>query len=373
MSSAYNEQPFRERRRQASETGVLSRERIVAFSLLAATLVALFLCVKLVQPFLPALAWALALAIVAHPVHVRMRRRIKNESLAAALTVLLVALTIVGPALLVTNRLIKEVRSGVEWIAQAVGAGGLHNALASNARARAALSWLESQSNLREQIQAAAGNLASHLSSAVTGSVWAIAHLVITLFILFYFFRDRRAIIEGLRCFVPLSNRETDEVFARVTDTVAATIYGTFTVALIQGTLGGLMFWLLGLPAPLFWGIVMAMVSVVPVLGSFVVWVPAAMLLALQGHWGKALILVVWGTVLIGMIDNIIYPMLVGKRLQLNPLIIFIAAVGGISLFGASGLILGPVIVVVTIALIDIWRRRTRNGHTADTAAVDAA
>ena len=118
------------------------------------------------------------------------------------------------------------------------------------------------------------------------------------------------------------------------------------------------MFWWLGLSAPLLWGTVMALLAIVPVLGAFVIWIPAALLLFLKGSWIKALILLVWGTFVVGLVDNLIYPMLVGKRVRLHTAPVFFAIMGGLFTFGMSGLILGPVIVAVTIALLKIWRYR---------------
>jgi predicted PurR-regulated permease PerM len=127
------------------------------------------------------------------------------------------------------------------------------------------------------------------------------------------------------------------------------------------------MFWLLGLPGALLWGAVMALLAIVPVLGAFVVWVPAALFLALEGSWGKALVLTGWGAGVVSLIDNLLYPILVGKRLRLHTLPVFIAIVGGILLFGSAGLILGPATLAVTVALVEVWRRRTAGGRVAET------
>ena len=132
--------------------------------------------------------------------------------------------------------------------------------------------------------------------------------VLLTFYLLFYFLRDRRAVLPSLRSLSPLSEASMNKVFSRVGDTIHATIYGTLAVAAVQGTLGGLMFWWLGLPAPVLWGLVMGVLAVVPVLGAFIVWIPAAILLALEGSWGKALILGVWGGVIVGGIDNVMYP-----------------------------------------------------------------
>jgi predicted PurR-regulated permease PerM len=194
----------------------------------------------------------------------------------------------------------------------------------------------------------------------------AIVQLLLTLFLLFYFFRDRSKVLATVRSLLPLSGAEADRLFSRVYETVHATIYGTVLVALVQGALGGLMFWWLGLPAPLLWGVVMALLAIVPVFGAFIIWIPAAIFLAMSGQWGKAMILTGWGAVVIGLVDNLLYPMFVGSKLRMHTVPVFIAIVGGLALFGGSGLVLGPVTLAVTIALVEVWRRRTAAGGTAE-------
>jgi predicted PurR-regulated permease PerM len=158
-------------------------------------------------------------------------------------------------------------------------------------------------------------------------------------------------------------------LFKRLGDTIHATVFGTVMVAILQGALGGVMFWMLGLPGAVLWGTVMALLAIIPYLGAFIVWMPAAAFLATQGHWWKALILVAWGTIVVGLIDNLIYPILVGNRLRQHTVIAFLAIVGGIAVFGASGLILGPVVVSLTEFLLETWRRRTEGGDAAEEIA----
>jgi len=114
----------------------------------------------------------------------------------------------------------------------------------------------------------------------------------------------------------------------------------------------------LGLPAPLLWGVVMALLAVVPLLGAFVVWIPAAACLALEGSWGRALILALWGMLVVGTIDNVLRPILVGNRLKLHTVLVFVSVVGGVILFGPAGLLLGPMVLTVTMVLLEIWPRR---------------
>jgi predicted PurR-regulated permease PerM len=158
-----------------------------------------------------------------------------------------------------------------------------------------------------------------------------------------------------------------DRLFRQVDDTIHATVYGTLAVALLQGVLCGLMFWWLGLPAPFFWGGVMVLLAIVPVLGAFVVWIPAALYLASTGEWGKALILTLWGMLVVGMVDNLLRPILVGHRLRQHTVLAFMSVVGGLFVFGAAGLILGPVTLTITLALLDTW-----SGRPASTAPESA-
>jgi predicted PurR-regulated permease PerM len=334
--------------------------------LVGCTLIALYLCYRLAQPFLPSVAWALALAVVAWPVHKRIAARVPSAAAAAAVSLVLIVLILVGPALLVIHSLVSEAAEGVELIRNR-GPDGWQAAIERFPRLAALLQWIEENFNVEQELRRAIVALTDDVGSLVRGSIWAVAQLLITLLTLFFFLRDQPKILSAVRKLVPLSPVETDEVLQRVADTVHATVYGSLMVAAIQGALGGLMFWWLGLPAPLLWGVVMGVLAVVPWLGTFVVWAPTALMLVLQGAWVKGLILAVWGLTAIGLIDNLLYPTLVGNRLRLHTLLMFFSLVGGLLLFGASGVVLGPMILSLTLALLDIWQRRTRGGRTAET------
>jgi predicted PurR-regulated permease PerM len=334
--------------------------------LLGATALALYLCYRLAHPFLPALAWALALAVVAHPLYAWLLSHLHRPNVAAGLAVVLVAMLLMAPTLFVLTHLGQEVAGGVDRLQTEAASGRWRAVIERHPRLAPALHWLETHINVRGEVDRAVTTLTARLPALVTGSLWAVVEWLVVLFFLFYFFRDRHKALQTLRTLVPLSEAETTEVYARVADTLHATLYGTLVVALVQGALGGLMFWWLGLPAPLVWGMVMALLAVVPILGAFVVWVPAAVFLALEGQWGKALLLTGWGGLVIALIDNLLYPVLVGQRLRLHTLPVFIAMLGGIALFGASGLILGPLVLALTQALVDVWRRRTAGGRTAE-------
>jgi predicted PurR-regulated permease PerM len=131
-------------------------------------------------------------------------------------------------------------------------------------------------------------------------------------------------------------------------------------IAAIQGALGGIAFFALGLPSALVWGVVMIFLSLIPMAGAFVVWVPAAIYLAVTGHWVKALLLVAWGAFVIGTVDNFLRPKLVGERTKLHELFIFFSVLGGLQVFGVLGLVLGPVVLAITLALLDVLKHADR-------------
>jgi predicted PurR-regulated permease PerM len=353
-----------------ADNGWFSRERILTLTLLSITVIALYLCYLLLRPFLPALAFALALAVITHPMYRAIRRRVKWPDVAAGLAVLTVGLLVVTPVALVARTLVVQLTAGFRTVQAELQSGHWREVVGRVPWFGRVMAWIEAEVDPVAVASQAGEYIGPYVPSVVVGGAWTVAGLLITLFILFFFFRDSADALDMLRSLIPLSRSEADEVFTRIRDTIHASIYGSVTVALVQGTLGGTMFWILGLPAPVFWGSVMALLALVPMLGTFLVWGPAAAYLALSGQWGKAIVLVAWGAVAIGLIDNLLYPFLVHARMHLHTLPVFFAIVGGIALVGAAGVVVGPLILAVTDALIDIWRRRTAHGAAAE-AAID--
>ena len=345
--------------------GWLSRPRALALVLVLVTLIAVYLCYLLIHPFLPAIAWALALAVVAFPSYSRLARRIHSPNLAATIMVALVALVIIAPAVLLAQQLVAQAGEGVQYINKQVESLSKDEFVKQHPRLEPIVQWLERSSTPSDDINRVASTVTGQLSWVSSGLMWALTQLLITLYILFYFIRDHREGANWLRSLVPLSDRETDEVFDRVQDTVYATIYGTVVVALVQGIVGGLLFWAVELPAPLMWGALVAVLALVPVLGPFVIFIPAAALLAIQEKWQACAIISIGGIV-IALIGHFLYPFLVGQKLRLHPVLVFFAFLGGLAVFGAAGLILGPAVLALTEALVHIWQRRTADGRPAE-------
>jgi predicted PurR-regulated permease PerM len=352
----------------ADGKGWLSRERAVALVLVAATAIAFYICYLIALPFIPSIVWATALAVIAYPLHDWILRRIKRPSIAAAIVILVIGIVIIAPGIFLGKTLVSQIGKGAETLKTQAGPEQWKNTVESNPKLASVINWIEPYLDVRTIAEGAANTAASQVSTFAGGLIWIAVQLVITFFTLFYFLRDKRLIIKTVKSFVPLSQSETDKMFSRLGNTIYATVYGTLAVSLVQGILGGLMFWLLGIPAPVLWGAVMFLLSLIPVLGAPVVWIPASIFLALTGDWGKALILAGWGLIVIGSVDNLLYPVIVGDKLRLHPLLVFFSVIGGLALIGAAGLVLGPVIVVITSMLVEVWRERTADGNTVEDA-----
>jgi predicted PurR-regulated permease PerM len=333
-----------------------SRAHVHTLVMLAITLIALYLCYRMTVPFLSPLAWALALSVMALPLQRRLERRFRSPSLVAALSVLVAALVVVVPMVLVTSNMVGEVISGAASLQEHVESGDWRAALATHPRLTLLVNWFDREFDIPGTVTAASGTLTDLASNLVQGSLRQAVELLVTFYLLFYFLRDRKQALVSIRYLSPLSSSQMGRLYAQVSDTLHATLFGTFTVAMVQGALGGLMFWALGLPAPLLWGVVMALLAIVPVLGAFLIWVPAAVFLLLTGHPVQSLVLTLWGAIIVGGIDNLLYPMLVGNRMHLHTVLVFIAIVGGLFVFGAAGLILGPMLLTATTVLLEVWR-----------------
>ena len=346
--------------------GWLTRERVLVLALLGATILALYGCFLLLQPFLPSITWALALAVITHPLYGWLSRRTGSANLAAGLAVLLVCAVIVAPAVWVTDRIVEQAANLIDNVQSGEAQQKWDELLNRTPWLASAATWITSHVDFQGELKRASASIASQAGNLLRRSLTVAIQFVLLPFVLFFLFRDKSAFLNAVRSLVPLSNRETTEVFTRISDTIHAQIFGTILVSIIQGTLGGLMFWWLALPAPILWAVVMSFCAMVPTLGTFAVWGPAALFLAISGQWAQALILTAWGGLAVGLIDNLLYPFLVGNRLRLHTLLVFFAIVGGVAAFGGSGLILGPVILSLSVALVDIWRRRTAEGRAAE-------
>ena len=327
--------------------------------LVALTAIALFLCWQMVAPFLPAFAWALALAVAVHPLRSRLMARLPRTP-AAMLTVFIALVVLAVPGILLVRELIDESTSGIAALRNTVDLSTWRQAAESNRFLQpllAALGRLDVEVN--DVGREIANRLGGWLTPAFTRSVWVFSQVATFLFAFFFFVKDQESMIEAIQSRLPLTDADSNYLFGRITDAIQAAVYGRVLIGSLQGFLGGMIFLFVGLPALLFWGAVMAVLSTLPAVGAFLIWAPAAGFLLTEGHWVRALVVVAWGMLVIHPVDNVLYPVLVGAKLGLHPVLLFVAFVGGLLTFGAPGLILGPAVVALTIGLGEIWTRRS--------------
>jgi predicted PurR-regulated permease PerM len=353
--------------RQEQE-GVFTRERVLTVSLAILTGLVLYACYLLLKPFITPLAFALALGLATAGPYRWIRARVKNVTLAAAITVILVAVTILGPISFVLTYLVQQ---GVETIGQfrtGDGIAQVRRVIEQQPLIGSAVAWAHNNLNLEQQIGRVGEALAGQATNLLSGSIGVITQLVITLFVLFFLYRDAEDARDALRRLLPLSTDEANRMFRSVQDTIVATVNGSLTVAAVQALLAGIMYSILGVPGAVLWASITFITALVPVFGTFLVWAPIAAYLAITGSFVKALVLVGWGVLAVGTIDNLLYPFLVGDKLRLHTVPTFFAIMGGIAVFGPVGLILGPLVLAIAIGLLDIWWVRTAQGQAAETA-----
>jgi predicted PurR-regulated permease PerM len=217
------------------------------------------------------------------------------------------------------------------------------------------LRWLEQTSRFLLATGAAA--LSNIFSFAV--------NLVVVFITLFFLFREGARIRQRAAALLPLSAEQVERLFTTINDTVVANVYGGLAVAAAQGCLTGLAFWVLSLPSPIMWGVLTAVASLVPVIGSAMIWVPASLVLLAGGHWGKALLLLGWGAAVVGQVDTLVRPYVIGKQVKVHTLLLFFALLGGVKAFGIMGLFIGPVVLSVTMAVFAILEEVTSTSQSS--------
>lgn len=328
-------------------------------------LLGIILCYLITAPFIPALVWSFTLAVLFAPVERLLRARLRSPALSVSIAMTIAATLVVAPVIFVSAALLESIIGGVDTLGALLAAGDGLELMRDYPELSEVIGWLDKRLDLAQFLQSVTAGLQGWGASLILGSITSMINLLLTFYFLFYMLRDRGRILAAMDRLLPLSHREFHLLADRMVKTVLASVYGTAAVSALQGFLGGLVFWWLDLPSPIFWGVIMGLLGIMPFLGAFIVWVPVSVALALSGQWASASILVIWGTFIVGLIDNIVYPILVGRQLALHSMLSFIAIVGGIVIFGVHGFVLGPLIVAATQALFEILRTRLDGGDFA--------
>jgi predicted PurR-regulated permease PerM len=346
----------------------LARQRSTTLLFYGCVLLLGYLLYLLFAPFLRPLAWAAIFGAFFHARHKRLEARF-GKSAAASISTAAVALIIVVPCVLIVMAFVQEATQTLGSIDLAAGGsrgmGGVERAWG----------WLQRQRfgrdipNLDTVLKMGAARIGGFVTEGAglvaRSIVYVVVNVIIMLFALFFFFRDGDAIMGRLRRVLPFDPSFREGRIRETAELIKASISSGVIVALVQGAVGGLTFALLGLGAPVFWGVIMAFFSLLP-LGAWIVWMPVAVWLLITGEIGRGMALFIIGAGGISMIDNFLRPMLLAGRTQMNGLLVFISLLGGIAAFGLIGLVLGPVIMATAISFVDAYATERRELMVTD-------
>jgi predicted PurR-regulated permease PerM len=317
--------------------------RIIAGLMVAVLSYLVFL---IVRPFATPLVFAVVMVVVFQPFHLRLARRVRPV-LAAVLSTLAVVLVIIVPIALIAGRIVNET------IDLAGNVRALpFDAIVSHAQGQASQWGVNLEQVLRDGAQQLAGQTGFLISRVITNTWALLIGIVIAILAMFFLFRDGERVLPIVVHALPISPALRDSIVTQVGDVIRSNVAASLVAASIQGTIGGLAFAWLGLPAPVLWGTVMGFFCVFPIIGAWLVWGPAAAGLALSQRPWDALLLVIIGLAVVHPVDNLLRPAIVAHRTRLNGLLVLIGLLGGVQAFGPSGLLLGPVLISVAMGVV---------------------
>jgi predicted PurR-regulated permease PerM len=335
----------------------------------------------ILRPYAGAILWGTVLAIVFGPLNRHLRERMRQRrSIAAATTLLLVVVLVLFPVALIVESLISEGTAVYRRIQMGqfdVGAWfrqvyDLLPGWAVDLLNRFGLTNLETlQSRLAGFLARGAQLIAGKALTIGQNTFEFVVALFLMLYLLFFLLRDGDVLSRRIRDAIPLHPDRQRNLAGRFTTVIRATIKGNLVVALMQGALTGLIFWILGLGAPVLLGVVSALLSLLPAIGAAIVWVPAAIYLFAIGEVWRSVVLVLFCALVIGSVDNVLRPILVGKDTKLPDYMVLISTLGGLAVFGANGFVIGPVIAALFVAVWEIFAA-SRAAAPADTVVLAA-
>ena len=319
------------------------------------------------EPFLVPLTWSAVLAIFFYPVHERLAKRLK-PNYAAMMSTVGVTVLLIAPTLVVLSYTAKQAIDATARLQTALMNPERELPAEVVARVRAELPEAWQSTDFSEPLRQAAERVATFLAGKFGALVKNLVSFFIALFILvfalFFMFRDGEDVVRAIKHLFPFDRTIQEEMFVESKELIFASVAVGLLIAGIQGFLGGTAFTITGLHSPVFWGVVIAFFSLVPVVGSALIWLPTALWLGFSGHWGKALTIMVICGAVAGIADNIVRPLLLRNRTHLNELLLFIGVLGGLSVFGLLGLVVGPAIVAAAMGVF-----RVHMMHREDLAA----
>lgn len=342
------------------------------FTLLIVILYGAFL---ILTPFLTAIAWAVILAILVYPLYLWLLSVMRGRATLAALTVIaIITLIVIAPGIELVRFLTEEAILLVQSVRSLMDEEGKQQWLAKP-WVQHLMGWWDLASfrlmdfniNWKEVLVQGAQSSSKFLVERVTGIAQNVllftVNILIALITLFFLLRDGKEFFSRLERLLPMDREHQQRLFKNIVDAVLAVVHGSILVGIVQGLLAGLAYYFLGVPFAVLWGVVTGFAALLPVGGSTLVSVPATIYLFLQGETIRAIVLLAWSFGIVGTVDNVLKPLIIGNRLGLPVVFLFFGILGGLTLFGALGIVLGPVIFALLRALLDLYSREYRQAE----------
>ncbi|MBI3658214.1 MAG: AI-2E family transporter [Acidobacteria bacterium] len=339
----------------------------------ACFIVILYFFYGVLSPFVTSMAWAAILSTACHPVYVGIRRRLKNRaSLSAAITCALVVMIIVIPMLLTLVGITRQAIEAYRFIETNIRSAAWDRYLVLDESHLTSIfgGWLgriidvrhlDMKKEVLSWVEKGGTFLVTHSSGLLTGITSTLFSFFLTVIMMYFLFMEGDRWIHDLRALSPLPEAYEELLIRQFKEVSSATLYGSVLTAMAHGVVGGVVFAILQVPATLLLAALMAFLSIIPVVGAFIVWLPAGMLYIATGHMTKGVGLLALGILIVTVIDNIIRPLLIKGKTNLHPLLVFLSVLGGIKLFGFLGLVLGPLIASLFITFLHMYKIEFRD------------
>ena len=331
-------------------------------------------------PYYAALFWATTLAVIFYPIQRRLYMKFKGRSnLAAAVTLLLVLLIVIIPMIFITGALIQEIATSYKRISSGEFNLGIYVTKVAEALpppVQNVLSYLGvgDLTGIQEKVTQGALAGGKFIATQAVSLGQNTAHLLIglgvMLYVLFFLLRDGAELARHSKQLIPLSEEHKQHFIRKFATVIRATVKGNIVVAATQGSLGGLMFWILGIQGALLWGVVMTLLSLLPAVGAALIWAPVAVYFLATGAIVQGVVLALFGVLVIGLIDNLLRPALVGKDTKLPDWVILVSTLGGLSVFGLNGFVIGPLAAALFMSAWDLFPSAVRLNQAAANPAV---
>jgi len=345
----------------------MKKEYLYATIFFGVVAISFYLFYRLLEPFLTPIIWAAVFVIIFYPLYSKLERRIKSGSIRSLLMTALITIIIIGPVTYLGVALVQEAIVMLDQFKTWVDEGKFdavfdytHSPIYIMVKNKLDryidLSEIKPKILIENSLKSVSKIALNQSTQVIANAGRVIFQFFLMIFFMFFLFRDGEQLFHQIQSVIPMSRDKKNLTVRHLKNVIESTMYGGVVVALIQGLLGGALFAILGVPSPVFWGAVMAFLAFIPILGPFLVYIPAGLILIVTGQYLQGIILIAVGIIVVSQIDNILRPLLVSGKTGMHTMLLFISIMGGISMFGLLGIVLGPFIAAVFVSMFDVFR-----------------